>query len=269
MIHTATRTLPLAGLRIIMALIVVAFVTSCGNPKKIIYFRDLPDSLGQIKSVQPVDYVEPVLHVGDILNITIQTIDQKSTEMLAGQGSPAAGAVSGYVIDNNGFIEIPMVGRLKVEGKTIDQTKEMLREAARQYYKDPVVNVRLANGQITVLGEVTKPGTVILPKDKIGLVDAIGLAGDLSPYGKRDNILLIREENGQKVFVRLDMNSTDVYKSPYYYIRSGDVIYVEPNDLKARNATVDYTRERYFAYLITIINLTFTILNYVNFQNNR
>ena len=137
----------------------------------------------------------------------------------------------GYLVNNDGNIQFPILGTLKAEGLTKEQLKASITKKLvdRQLLTDPIVTIRLMNFRVTVLGEVRNPNVIQVPSEKISLLEAIGLAGDLTIYGKRENVLVIREENGQKVIKRINLNSSELLTSPYYYLKSDDVVYVEPN----------------------------------------
>ncbi len=165
------------------------------------------------------------------------------------------------------MIEVPLVGIVSVLGQTTTEAKETIRKKASTYYVNPIVNVRFLNFYINVLGDVTRPGKYIVNDEKTSILDAIAIAGDLSVTGKRDNVLLIREENGQKRFIRFNLNSTELFKSPYYYMRSGDVLYVEQGKAKARTGTTDTSKDRYITLTTSVLSL-FVVL-YTLFNNNK
>ena len=232
----------------------ISMLSACSGSKRIGYFKNVPDSLAQPMVVKHSDYQEPVIQPNDILSVKIQTIGTQASDITSGNASENS-AGSGYMVDKAGNIELPMVGMVKVGGLTTTGAKEAIRKKADKYYKDPVVNVMFANFHITVLGEVNKPSKYIIANERVSILDAIGLAGDMTAYGKRDNVLLIREENGSKVFVRFNLNSTDIFQSPYYYLKQGDQVYVEPNKSKSRTATTDSTRDRYITYTASILSV--------------
>lgn len=242
----------------LMLAIVLIILSSCSSSKKVPYFKDVPDSLGLVKEIDASVYTEPKIMANDLLNISIQTIDPQTTEVLNKPGSGISTSSSGvptYLVDKDGYIEMPMVGRVQLGGLTIADARERIREKAKKYFVEPVVNVRFANFYITMLGELSNPGRLTIPNEKISIVDAIGMASDLAISGMRNNILLIREENGKRIFVRYDLNSSNIFNSPYFYLKSGDIIYVQQTKVKARTGTTDYSRDRYITYATSALSL--------------
>src|SRR5690606_16855091 len=124
----------------------------------------------------------------------------------------------GFLVDHEGFIEYPILGKIKIGGLSKEQAKQELQKHLQIYLKDPVVNIRFQNYRITVIGEVTRPSTFVLPSERTNILTAIGMAGDLTIFGKRENVLLIREEDGVRTMVRLNLNNKDVLNSPYFYL---------------------------------------------------
>jgi polysaccharide export outer membrane protein len=247
-------------------LLVLVFVqSSCRLGKNVPYFRDIPDSLSQAMHVKQADFVEPKIKTNDILGVTIQTIDPQAAAMFNNAGSSSSGGNSptgsGYLVDANGNIELPLIGKMKVLGLTTIEAKEAIRETAKQYFKDPAVNVRFLNFNITMLGDVARPGTYTVPSERITVLDALGMAGDLSITGKRENVMVMREDGGDRKVVRLNLTRSDMLQSPYYYLRTGDVVYVEPNKAKSGQATVDNSRDRYITYSISAISVILSVIS--------
>src|SRR5205085_4095548 len=133
-------------------------------------------------------------------------------------------------------IDFPVLGKLEVTGLTTSQLSDTLKSKLDQYLKDPIVNVRLLNYKVTILGEVNRPSSYSVTSERLSVVDAIGMAGDLTIDGKRENVLLIREENGERKFIRLNLNSSTLFESPYYYLKQNDIVYVEPSKSKAQSS---------------------------------
>jgi polysaccharide export outer membrane protein len=264
------------NVQITALLSVMLLVSACGSHKNIAYFKDIKDSVYNTPvATVPTSFTDPKIQPNDILQVTIQTIDPQANNVLSGnnsayttQGVPGAQAtqqpqVPGFLVDKNGMIQLPLVGALKVSGLTTAEIRDLVTEKVARYYKDPVVNVRLANFTVTVLGEVTRPSSYIIANEKASILDALGMAGDITIYGRRENIMLIREEAGEKKFVRFNLNSSDIIRSPYYYLRQGDVIYVEPG--KAKAATTDMAKTRNYALLASGLSVLIVLLSRVNF----
>lgn len=243
---------------------VALFFSSCGSTTNIVYFADLDST--KVKEVPIAEFKEPVIQSDDILKITIQTLDVTATTALnqtsgspdkSSSSSSEEAAVTGFLVDRAGNVEIPILGTVKLAGLTTTKARELIKELASKYYKDPTIQVRFANYKITVLGEVAKPSSYTLPNEKVTILDAISLAGDLTVFGKRENILLMRDDNGKKEIVRLNLNSSQMLSSPYYYLRQNDVIYVEPT--KAKAAANNAPKFQLITLGISIVALLITI----------
>ena len=260
-------------LQALLGLIIsITLFSSCVNPKQLSYFNYVPDSTKSDPVVLPiVNYSDPVIQPNDVLQISVQTIDPQGANMMGtqqsasfgSQGAQGATVAPGYLVDKNGEIELPLVGRIKVGGMTTTEARNAIGTKARQYYKNPVVNVRFSNFVITVLGEVNRPGQYTVPNEKVTIYDALGMAGDLTIGGKRNDILLMREEGGEKKFVRVDLNSKDLFQSPYFYLRQHDVIYVGPTKSRAVAADAGTARTLSFVTIgLSIVTLVITVLRF-------
>lgn len=240
-------------------LMFVIIFSACNSAKQVAYFQDVADSLDVQKRVRNTAYQEVIINKGDILNVEITTIDSKIGGIANQEQTAVSGGgndfLPGYMVDKNGYVEVPIIGKLLVEGKTTMEIKELVREKALKFYKDPLINIRLVNFYITVLGEVRNPGRFIVSTEKINVIDAIGLAGDLTLGGKRGNVIVIREENGESVFTRVNLNSTDIFQSKYFYLQSGDKIYVEPLKSFARAGTSDQRADRFVGLALGVVSV--------------
>lgn len=246
---------------------------SCSTNKKISYFKDIPDSVFlQARNIQTTSFEDPLIQPNDILQVSILTLDPQINNVLTtsntasytvqpgnSSSNAAASSITGYMVDKNGMIELPMVGKIKVSGMSSIEVRDAIHEKVSVYYNKPVISVRFANFSITVLGEVTKPATYVVPNEKISVLDAIGMAGDLTIYGKRENVLLIRDSLGQKQSVRFDLNSSKMFSSPYFYLRQGDVIYVEPS--KSKVAASDASKSRSIALVASGLSLLIVLFS--------
>lgn len=231
---------------LLSAIFALCALSSCVNTKRLKYFRDLPEST-QASEIAIADYTEPNIQPDDILAINVNTIDPQATIAINSRNggfanvgvNPQSGMitpVSGYLVDKAGFVDVPILGRIKVGGLTTLKAREVLKAKGNEFFKNPVVDVRFSNFRITVIGEVNRPASYIIPNEQVSLLDAIGYAGDLTIYGRRENILLIRKDAGGKnLTVKLDLSKKGTLNSPYFYLRQNDVIYVEPDKTKVLN----------------------------------
>ncbi|MFV0572419.1 MAG: polysaccharide biosynthesis/export family protein [Xanthomarina gelatinilytica] len=225
-----------------VAFIVLIAFSSCTTSKEIIYFQDEPlNSLNTLSTTPEITY-KP----NDKLTINVSAIDPEtvrpfnlplitnSYDAINPQGTTT---FQTYIVDEQGLIEFPVLGTLKIGDLTRKQATKLLTENISEYVKDPIVNIRLTNFTVTVLGEVNSPGTYTVEKEQMSLLEAIGLAGDLTIHGIRENVFLIREQDGVKRFTKFDLTSINVVNHPNYYIQQNDVIYIEPNPAKIRSAS--------------------------------
>ncbi|WP_418509957.1 polysaccharide biosynthesis/export family protein [Corallibacter sp.] len=222
-------------------IVIAVILTSCATSKEIVYFQDEPISKNNEITVNS----ELIYKPNDLIFISVGG-DKDAVapfNLPAISYSTSSVAVNGdlkmptYLIDANGNIEYPVLGTLKIAGLTRTQATDYLKNKLIDYIKDPIVNIRLINFTITVLGEVENPGTFTVEDEKISLTQALGMAGDLTIYGKRNNVFLIREQDGKKRFTKFDLTSINVVNSPNYYLQQDDVIYVEPNKSRVRSAS--------------------------------
>ena|ERR1700733_9041649 len=227
-------------------------LTSCTSIKDIPYLKDIPDSTKAIL-IKDAPYQDPLIQPNDILSVTIITIDPTTSVPVnqasimpvsaSSTASPTApGLVAGLLVDKNGNISLPILGTVKVGGLTTAQAKQSVKTEADKYYKETDVQVRFVNFSVTVIGEVMHPSTFVVPNERVSVLDAIGMAGDMTVYGRRENVMIIRDINGKKEVARLDLNSSNIFQSPYFYLRQNDVVYVEPNKSKAIQADAEQTR---------------------------
>lgn len=217
--------------------------TSCVNTKNVTTFSDLNNS-------EYTDQVtEPTIQKNDQLSIIVTSLNPDATKVFNepnqsvishSSGNGVSSITTGYLVDETGHITFPIIGKVKAEGMTADQLSVKLATtlAERKLLVDPIVNVRMMNFRVTVLGEVARPTVVTATNGRLSFLEALGMAGDMTVYSRRDNVLLIRVENGQKVVRRIDLTKGDfVATSPFYYLKTNDVIYVEANKRKIGSTT--------------------------------
>jgi polysaccharide export outer membrane protein len=228
---------------------------SCSSTKNTRYFKNIPDS-GFLKTIPRVEYSAPKIQVDDILTILIQTVDPQASVNInmgnlavanstaqAGSGASPQVPLSGYLVDKDGFVEMAVLGRIKLAGYTTGEAKEIVLKEANKWLKQPTVIVRYANFKFSVTGEVLRPGVYVTANEKVSILDAIALAGDMTIFGKRDNVLLIRENSdGTKTPYRINLFKSDMMSDPTFYLRQNDFIYVEPGKGKAAATDASLTR---------------------------
>jgi polysaccharide biosynthesis/export protein len=229
---------------------------SCASTKNIAYFESDRDTAFSFI----VDTVEAPIQKNDLLNINISSLNKAASADFNMENNNE----KGYLVDNEGNIQMPTLGNVAAEGLTKSQLKDKITKSIldKGLLLDPIVEVRHLNFEVTVLGEVNRPAVITVPSEQISLVKALGLAGDLTIYGRRENILLIREENGRRSSTRLNINSVDFLNSPYYYLRDNDMIYVEPN--KTKIASTDRTLVILPIVLSTVSILLLTVTTIIN-----
>ncbi len=201
---------------------------------------------------------------GDILHIAVHGSDAEAIAPFNMSEATAPNAINapqqhtleiflGYLVHNNGAINFPILGTVSVAGLTLPQIKDTLEQRLHAYLREVTVSVRFINFRITVLGEVNQPGTYTISSPRVTILEALGRAGDLTPYANRTNILHIREQNGQRIYTRIDLQSGEVFSSPVYYLQQNDIIYVEPN--RAKIAAVADPATRAFTYISGALSL--------------
>lgn len=226
-------------LSLIVVVSAILVASSCGSGKKLAYFTNA-DSISLAASAGLYD---AKIMPKDLLTITVNTTDPKaatpfnlSTSVSSGSSTSTAGAGS-YLVDNDGYINFPVVGKLYVNGMTKRECEDYVRDNILPYMasdQNPIVTVRMASFKVSVLGEVKSPGIFVVDQEKISILEALARAGDLTIYGKRDNVMLIREDaTGQKSVHRMNLNDANLMNSPLYYLQQNDVIYVSPNKVRA------------------------------------
>jgi polysaccharide export outer membrane protein len=219
-------------------LLLSVLICSCGNARRATYFNDLNDSTFASRLVVPESYIQK----NDIISISVSSLNAEASEIFNTPNivtGPNGVQVNGYLVNGNGYLQFPVLGNIKAADLTKEQLRSSIADSLvrRKLLVDPIVSVRFQNFRVTVLGEVKNPAVIPVPNEKISLLEALGLAGDLTIYAKRDNVLVIREEQGQKVVKRINLNTTELFSSPYYYLKSNDIVYVEPNKAKVASAS--------------------------------
>lgn len=185
-------------------------------------------------------------------------LSQGGNMQMFGQNTSNLELFVGYFVDEGGFVDLPVIGSINVGGLTISQARAKIEKLVKPYLKDAVVNMRFLNFKVTVAGEVNLPGMIRLTNKRTTLLEAIGLAGDLTPYANRQNVLIVREENGQRSYHRLSLTDYSIFQSPYFYVQQNDFIYIEP--IQARVATVADPAQRFISYSSGVLSVITLII---------
>lgn len=252
-------------------LIMLFLVSSCKTRNDIEYLQDIEKQAEQVS----IQNTKTTIQVGDELAILVTARDMSvaapfnqgttPSSSRVSYSSPSGNdvssnqsAISGftYTVSTDNSIDFPILGKISTKGKTIEDLKESITRGVSRYIINPTVSVKYANYKITVLGEVAKPGQYVIPSGRVRLLDVLGMAGDLTIYGKRDKVLIIREENGLRTNAYIDLTSTNFIQSPYYYLKQNDVIAVAPN--KTRRTASIYGPQT--GVYISIASIIVTIL---------
>lgn len=264
--------------RLVLMITISITIFSCTSYKKISYFKDVSSDSAFVfthgQNIPVATYTALTIVPDDILKVSLTTLDTEVngaanisstnsvTTALANGLPSAAKNADGYLVDKDGNIEIPVLGKIQVVGLTITQAQQQVLKKALIFYNKPTVNIRLTNFKVTVLGEVLKPGTYIADGERVSVLDALGLAGDLTIYGKRENLLLIRQEGvDNKKMIRMNLNDTKMLASPYFYLKQGDILYVEPS--KGKAAATDMASTKNYAIAGSILSLLVVLLTRV------
>lgn len=247
----------------------VALLASCSsNKQQLTYYKDI-DSM---PIVQLGDYsvkIEP----SDELLITVTSEDPNNTSLfnlplnnpatrsnLVTQTQPEQQT---YTVTPDGYINFPVLGKIYVKGMTVDELRDLLIKKISPVVKDPIVNVALVNFFVNIGGEVARPGRISNTSPRLSIVDALTRAGDLTQYGRRDNVLLVREEDGELKHIRINLNKADVFSSPYYFLKQNDYIYVEPNDIRKDNAEYSQYNSYKLSVVSTVVSGCATVISLI------
>jgi polysaccharide export outer membrane protein len=243
--------------------------SGCNTQKEIAYFQHISSD----KTITTEKY-ESIISSNDLLSIVVSSLDPLTSAPfnlpIVSYASPTSDqlytqpTLQSYLVDKNGEIEFPVIGKIEVGGLKKTEAVAVLQEKLSPYLKNPIVNIRITNYGISVLGEVNRPGTFIVPNERITILEAIALAGDLTIYGKRNNIIVIREnENGEKTMTKMDLSSNEIFSSPCFYLRQNDVVYIEPNKTKANYSSYNPNSSIIISAISTAVSVVAVIFSIV------
>lgn len=253
----------------LLLIIFISTLTFSCSKRNLVYFSDIQP--GVVHSVPINSSVEPKIQEDDLLSITVTSLNAESNMLfnagvLMPSGETGNTVISSpinenYLVDKNGFVNYPVIGQINLKGLTKLEAINKMTELLNAYVQDPIINIRFMNFKVTVIGEVQKPATFIIPTEKISVLEALGLAGDMTAYGRRENVMIIREKDGIRSTTRLNLNDKQVLSSPFYYLQQNDVVYVEPYKTKSIQSD---TNPRTIALLTSLISLATLIIIQIN-----
>ena len=258
--------------RSIIILLATAMLASCQSYKKVPYLQDNPvistehhetTSLYDAR-IMPKDLLTIVVscpeepELAEPFNLTVSTpVSNTGNKSLTSQP-----ALQQYLVDNQGNIDFPVLGTIHLGGLTKGEAEQLVKDKlAPQFHRAPIVTVRMVNYKISVIGEVASPGTFTISNEKVNLYEALAMAGDMTIYGIRDNVKLIREDNaGKREIITLNLNDTDILQSPYYYLQQNDIVYVTPNKTKAKTSNISTSTTIWFSVVGSLVSLASLII---------
>ena len=249
----------------------ILMLGSCASSKKVAYFQNAVDGV----VAQSEGLYDAKIMPKDILTITVSTTNPEAatpfnltvsnTLNSTGQMYSGSGVLQTYLVDNDGEIDYPVIGTIKVAGLTKNECQELVKSKIKAFLaeeENPIVTVRMSSYRVTIIGEVRSPGVIPVGTEKMSILEALASAGDLTIYGKRDNVLLIRQDAaGEKHTYRMNLNDANIINSPFYYLQQNDIIYVEPNKVKAQNSAIGSSTTLWFSAVGTLISIASLIVN--------
>jgi len=239
--------------------------SSCVSYNELVNFREIRAEREVTEEIE--NSIQLQIQPNDLLRIEVESVDPIAAapfnEASVGNGVGQMSAQNlqlfqGYLVDQDGFVDLPLLGRIEAAGQTVESLAFLVRGKLKTYLKDPVVNVRFLNFKVTVIGEVAMPGVITLPNSRVTIVEALGLAGDMTDYADRSSVLVVREQDGVRSYKRLNLQTDEVFNSDYYYLKQNDAIYVEP--IRARTATVSDPGQRLISYLSPVLSIASIII---------
>ena len=258
---------------ILLMVVCACILGACSSYKSVPYLQDAALNETMV-AAEPL--YDAKIMPKDLLTVTVNTTDpeaaapfnmtvQTAQNLATSRTSYSQPVLQQYLVNNDGTIDFPVLGRLQVGGLTKGEAENLIRENLKPYLKEvPIVTVRMANYKISVLGEVARPGTFTVSNEKVNVLEALAMAGDLTIWGMRDNVKLVREDaKGTRSIVELDLTKSDLIASPYYYLQQNDILYVTPNKTKAKNSDIGQSTSLWVSatsILVSVASLLFNIL---------
>lgn len=240
----------------ILLVLFIILLGSCAKEKDFIYFQS-NNTKNTVNTDSTIKQFVPVLKRNDVITITVSALDPEATKPF----NLVAGNVPSYLIDEEGNIDFPVLGLIKLAGLSKTEAILLLTERIKSYVKNPIVTLKIINFKVTVLGDVSRPGNVAVPNERITLLEVLGQVGDLQLSGNRKNVLVISENEGVRTETRIDLTTKEIFNSPAYYLNQNDVVYVEVGKMKIKS-TSDVVR--YSGLVISISGFALALFNFFN-----
>lgn len=239
------------------------FLSSCVSHEKFIYFQT-EEGKGQIPAQAIGNQISITIQPDDILAIRVSSYDDKASQPFnlnssTNQILEKSIGITDYLVDADGYIDFPGLGRLKVSQQTVAETKTLLSQKISPFLKDAIINIRFVNFKVNVLGEINRPGALVTADESFTIIEAITQAGDISDFGNREAVQIIREQNGKREFATLNLLSSDIFNSPFYYLRQNDIIYVPPT--KGRTTTV--SAQPFSSVVLPFLGVAISITSFI------
>ena len=233
----------------------ILFIYACGVKQDVLYFQDID----LVKSSRPLENYTSVINADDMLTINVSALDQDAVRpfnlpavsFIREDGDIGRAAQQTYLVDSNGNIDFPVLGTLKLGGLDRIEATNLIKSLLKEYIKDPIVNIRTINFK----------GSFTIPSERITILEALGLAGDLTIQGERKNVVVVREENGKKTYNRIDLTSEEIFNSKYYYLTQNDVIYVQPNNSRIKSSAVGPNVSATLSVISTLVTVAALIIS--------
>jgi polysaccharide export outer membrane protein len=249
--------------KLLYYLFISLILSACAPTRNLTYFNDITVAGNYSEEIK--NSIEPTIQPDDMLSISVSSLSPESNLLFNSGVLPSTGNVSGaanrsnegYIVDKKGIVNFPVLGSIKLAGLTKEQARDKITDAIKNYVKNPIVNIRFLNFRITVVGEVSRPATFTIPTERVNIIEALGLAGDLTPYGKRENVLIIREKSGFRTATHVNLGSTNLFGSPYFYLQQNDIVYVAPAKAKSLQSS---TSTFYLPIVTAVISILSVVL---------
>jgi len=247
----------------VLSLAAFFLFSSCGSKRDIVYFQNADRISESAYNQENIDYGTQIMPNDNLFIMVSSAVNPDAVEIFnvsqinrTGSLTPASLDIFGYLVDQRGNINLPLLGEIHVAGMTKMDAIQSLQKEITKYVADAVVNIRFLNYKVSVLGEVNRPGVYTMSDERISIPEAIALAGDLTIYGERHTVQLIRLENGEKKFHYIDLTSPNLFFSPYYYLHQNDILYISPNKTRAGSSTYNQN----LPFLVSLISVTITAI---------